>query len=80
MHRHRPINPLKIEGTMLGLDFASHVRPDRTADHDFARICGGNKPPTEIHGLAQCSEFIGPALGTDRANECDARVDADADW
>ena len=65
---------------MLGLELVSDGRPDRIADHDFARICCGNEPRTEIHGLAQCSEFIGPALGADRANECDARVDADADW
>ena len=50
--RHRPVDPLEIEGTTLGLEIASHVRPDRIADHDFARTCGGNEPRPKIHGLA----------------------------
>ena len=34
---HRLVDPLEIEGTSLGFEFASHVWPDRIADHDFAR-------------------------------------------
>ena len=34
---HRPVDPFEIEGPSLGFEFASHVWPDRIADHDFAR-------------------------------------------
>ena len=80
MCHHRPVDPLEIEGTSLGLEFASHVWPDRIADHDFARTGGSDKPRAQIHCFAQRSELMGPALGTNRADERDARVDADADW
>jgi hypothetical protein len=44
MCHYGPVNPLEIEGTSLGFDFASHVWPDCIADHDFARTGGSDKP------------------------------------
>ena len=42
----------------------SHVRSDRIADHHFARSGGSDQPRPQIYSLAQCSELMGPALGT----------------